>query len=58
MQAMVTLEQHWFKGASDAERSAAQAVVNLDHDEIDCPACSARFAKQGRCPECGLNLGF
>lgn len=58
MQAMLLLEKLWFEGASDAERHAATAVVNLDADQIQCPACGAGFAKQGRCPECGLNLGF
>ena len=58
MQAMMSLEQHWFDGASDAERRASAAFVDLDADSIDCPACLAHFPKQGRCPECGLNMGF
>ena len=35
------------------------AVVDLDAEETQCPACLATFATAGvsRCPDCGLNFG-
>jgi len=57
MRAATLLETHWHAGASDEERAAAAAVVDLDADELTCPACGDTFASAGRCPGCGLNLG-
>lgn len=35
------------------------AVVDLDAEETQCPACLTTFSTKGvtRCPECGLNFG-
>ncbi len=41
----------------DEERRAADAVVDLDADASECPACLGTIPRgQGRCPGCGLRL--
>ncbi len=52
------LERNWREGASEAEIAAAEASIDLEADEFECPACGHAFEKAGRCPACGLNLGF
>jgi len=43
---------------TEEEIAAAERVVDLDQDEITCPACLATFPSGARaCPDCGLNLG-
>ena len=43
---------------SDVELKAADAVVDLDADQNECPACLGTIPKGARmCPECGLRLG-
>ena len=41
----------------DEERRAADAVVDLDADASECPACLGKIPRgQDRCPGCGLRL--
>lgn len=52
------LENHWLEGLDDAQRAAATGSFDLDSDELQCPACGARFAQgPARCPGCGLRFG-
>jgi tRNA(Ile2) C34 agmatinyltransferase TiaS len=46
------------RGLSEEERAAAEAVVDLDAAENDCPACGATMpGGAARCPDCGLRFG-
>jgi rubrerythrin len=49
------------RGLSEAERAAADLVVDFDADETTCPACLTTFATanaaDGKCPACGLRFG-
>jgi len=52
------LREAELEGMSPEERAAAEKVVDLDAEEIECPACGHRFASgPERCPDCGLRLG-
>ena len=43
---------------SDVELRAADAVIDLEADQNECPACLGTIPKNARmCPECGLMLG-
>ncbi len=43
---------------SEAERIAADAVIDLDADENTCPACMTKIPGGAkRCKGCGLRLG-
>lgn len=58
MPAARLLEESWRAGATEAEIAASEASIDLEAEEFSCPACGASFPKAGRCPGCGLNLGF
>jgi predicted amidophosphoribosyltransferase len=46
------------RGLTEAERAAADTVVDFDADETTCPACQTPFRPPAaRCPECGLHFG-
>lgn len=52
------LEAHWLEGLDESQRAAAAGSFDLDSDELQCPACSTRFAQgPARCPGCGLRFG-
>jgi hypothetical protein len=46
------------RGLDPQALSRARTVADFDADEVECPACGARFAPtSSRCPECDLNFG-
>ena len=53
-----TLREFYDQGLSEAERAAADIVLDFDAEEMTCPACLTTF-KTGpdRCPDCGLFIG-
>jgi len=54
---VVALRDAWYQGASDAERLAAQSVIDHNAAEMTCPACGTTFATgPSECPDCGLSL--
>ena len=60
--ARAVLQEFHDQGLTDAERAAANLVVDLDAEETTCPACLTTFAtagvgSDGQCPDCGLFLG-
>ena len=59
MEALLFLEQRSRQGLSEVELAAADHVVDLEADELQCPACGTAFANesQDHCPECGLRIG-
>ncbi len=43
---------------SEAELVAADAVIDLDADSSNCPACMDEIPKGStQCPGCGLRIG-
>jgi rubrerythrin len=51
------LRDEWRRNASEAERRAAEAVIDHNAVEITCPACTTTFATgPTACPDCGLGL--
>ena len=59
--AKVVLQEFHDTGLTNAERAAADLVVDFEAEETTCPACLTTFstagAGDGRCPDCGLFLG-
>ena len=56
--AKATLDAHWLDHLDDAERDAANIVLDFGADEMTCPACLTTFATGPKeCPDCGLFLG-
>ena len=52
------LRDYHDRGLTDAERAAADLVLDFDADEMTCPACLTTFATGPQnCPDCGLFLG-
>ena len=55
--AIELIRQHQSVGLSEAEQVASEAVVDLDADEAQCPACGDSFTPGIRnCPGCGLRV--
>ena len=54
------IHERWGSSLSEAERQAADIVVDLAAERTTCPACLEEFdpgSALGRCPECGLVFG-
>lgn len=55
---MEVLRAHERAGMSETERAAADAVIDLDADENECPACGESIPRGSRrCPGCRLAFG-
>ncbi len=59
--AMEHIDASWsarIKQETQIDHDADSSVIDYNQEEITCPACSATFAIQESCPDCGLFIGI